>query len=228
MPHLFLPRSRRAASDDGIVASARHPFGMTLADLFDRTTLLRCALLTLASLAVGLLLMWLWLPTLPADLMSGILDRHLPGETARPLVWLRLCGARLPVLALLAAAGLTRFSGGLTSALLIFRGLCDGTAIALATSSLQGMIALPNGKATPVTFLLALCIWALIDAAVRTILAAEARRFARETAASPMPVTDPEDRARLRYRLWRYATFASAALLLTLLSTAGYLLVLGI
>ncbi len=231
MPHL-LPsqarRSRRASSNAEPAAVGASSLKATLTDLFDRTTLLRCTLMSLASLAVGLLLMRLWLPTLSDGFISGILARHLPTETARPLVWLRLCGARLPILLLLAVAGLTRISGGLTTAILVFRGLCDGAAIALATSVLQGTTAFPNREVSPAVFLVALCAWVLLDAAVRTLLAAEARRFARETAFALLPATDPDACAQLRYRLWRYATFVSAALVFTLLFSAGYLLLLRI
>lgn len=204
--HLMLHGNVRPLREEALAEKSAPPEDRPihrLRRLFDKTTLLRCVAVTLLSLPVGMVIFRLLSPLLSEELFSAVISSHVPRETAAGLAWLRLYAARLPVLLILAAAGMTRFSGGLTTAVLAFRGVCDGAALALLISSKAGAVA---AGVSPVGLTVLFLGWMLVHAAGRTYLAFEARRMAR------MPVREdlwssslPEDeRKQLRYRLWRY------------------------
>ena len=87
---------------------------------FERTLPFRCIGWTAFSMGVGYALLFAFGATLRPLATSALLAHFLSGA-ALPTAWLSLVLARLPSLGLLSVAGLTRFSGGLTSALLCYR-----------------------------------------------------------------------------------------------------------
>lgn len=183
--------------------------------LASRTLPYRCVLLSVLFAVVGAGLMNLLLPLLPAETLAAILTAHLPTASASPaLVHLRLFAVRLPMYALLALAGLTRFSGGLTSAVLAFRALADGSTLCLLFLLARGSISLPVTVTPPLLTALSpqllfvvYGLWVVIDGMGRHLLAVAARRVSHAlsradgTTVNPVPpLRDP----RLFPLLWRY------------------------
>ncbi len=224
MPSTALSHAKigRSASAPSAATISNHT---NIKQIFDRTTLTRCFLWSLFTLGIGYLLCTLWLPYLPDEYLQATILRHIPPDDKKALAWLSLCGARVPYLFPLAVAGLTRFSGGLCSTILAYRSLCDGAALCLAVSLFNTNATIVETVSRP-ALLIALVIWSTADLLIRTLLASEARRFARETAQST-DMTIAEERSRLRYCLWRYAAFAASALFLTLIFCALHVILLG-
>ncbi len=186
------------------------------------TRLARVALLSGVTIALGALILRLLWPLLPADRLSAVCRAHIEplyrGGMAPLLVWLCLLAQRFPHLLLIAASGLTRFSGGLTSAVLSLGGLSDGAALYLLYRLWCGA-ALPESSALPSDPAAWLAIFAasvLLRTLWRTCLAAEARRLVATL--SPLPGTEASDTAaaltapHLRRLFWRYASVCLAAL----------------
>ncbi len=189
---------------------------------FDRTAILRCAAVTGGAIILGLLIYRLLTPYLSGAMQAEILAQHLPDEGHSIVAFLRLCLTRLPVLLLLAAAGLTRFSGGLTTAVLCWRGICDGAAIGLLLTLCQGAFPL-TVDVHPAALLAIYLLWVLPDALIRCVLAGEARRMARacEQYGGLTPLTD-SDKAALRYRLWHYTAISLGSLCASLFGCGLY------
>jgi hypothetical protein len=164
---------------------------------------------------------------LPADQAAAILTAHLASGAPPAIQFLRLCLFRLPVLLLLGAAGFTRFSGSLTTALLTLRGLSEGAALCVLLSlGTEEMIFPPLAEPEGLRILTAYAVWTAMDLAARTGAAVEARRLAR---GAPWPEGIGETvPPALRARLWRYASRFLAALCLSVGGCAVYLLILSL
>ncbi len=190
-----------------------------------RAAFLRAASVTGLSSAVGIMLLCVLLPILRHETITSVLLAHI-GASASPVdVFLRLCLAYLPAYLLLAAAGLTRFSGGLCTLVLGWRGLCDGAAFALLLSVVTGNTPLADTILdTPVLLFVGFSVRMLMDAAARTLLAADAKRLAADPQLNAPP-TD-ESRAYLRYRLWTYLACLLVTLTSSTLTAALYVLLL--
>ncbi len=227
-PRIPVPRKTHAALTTSVTDSARnrptfervHTSPSRTSDSLDTSTSFHadrvsCLLITILSILGGMLLMRLLWPNLPDSLPRALLASHLPGDTHPLLVFLRLCAARLPIYAWLAASGLTRFSGGLTSAVLAYRGLSDGAALYLLYTWGQEDMAMSADPATSALYItVAYTLWMMLDCLARHWLAFRARRFARETARADKFLPT----AHIRYLLWRYL----AAILISLtVSIAG-------
>ncbi len=172
-----------------------------------RTMPLRCVILTVLSMAAGYLILTACMPAMGGRSLSAILSRHFAADAPTGPVWLRLLGARLPILFLAAIAGLTRFSGGLTSALLIYRGICDGGALCVMLALVRGRITHPPTALPLWGLLLAFLLWMLTDAALRLIVTVSSRRLAALCATvgdSSATAVSSDARAALRYHLWRH------------------------
>lgn len=166
----------------GSVTPSRAPLGGTSCDvtrLLRRSTPLRCMLISCLAMGIGALLGWVLLPVPAGSGSAGILVAHLPAADTPPaLCWLKLIAARFPFWLLLAVAGFTRFSGGLTSAVLLYRGVCDGAALGfLGAMAAEGTTALSGGF--PLRRLLtAFAVWAVTDLAIRLFMTLSARSMA--------------------------------------------------
>ena len=187
-----------------------------------RSEPLRCLLISCLSVLAGGLLLYVLQPFLSDEAVTGILANHLPGSHTHPvLYWLRLCGVRFPFWLLLVVAGFTRFSGGLTTAVLGYRGICDGMAMGLLWLMYTGhiKIVLPTAL-TPLHICITYGIWLVLGLLIRLILALGARRMAREAIAS-VPLTGRME-PRLRELLWRYLALCLGGLCATLTSCGIY------
>lgn len=92
----------------------------------------RLALWTILFLLAGFGMGYATIPLLRASDLSGLITAHLPkAETAFASFFLRLCLHNLPVLLLLAAAGLTGFSNTLITVTSGLCGIADGATVAL-------------------------------------------------------------------------------------------------
>lgn len=151
-----------------------------IAKLLQRSRPLRCLLISCLSVAAGWGMLTLLLPALSAEDVAGIAAAHLPASGASPLLfWARLCAARFPFWLLPALAGFTRFSGGLTSAVTAYRGLCDGAVSGLLWAASLGRVSLLLPEGFSVSRLTAAFIlWASADLIVRLFMTLEARRVA--------------------------------------------------
>ncbi len=196
--------------------------------LLRRSEPIRCLLIScLSVLAGGLLLYVLW-PFLSRTAVNDILTNHLPGGDTLPVLhWLRLCGARFPFWLLLTIAGFTRFSGGLTTAVLGYRGLCDGAAMGLLWLIRSGDVEIECPAAlSPLHVCIAYGIWLVLGLLIRLTLALGARRMAREEIRS-----SPEDgrmEPRMREALWRYLALCLGGLCATLAACGIYTAILYI
>lgn len=211
MPHwpVFTSAPPRTAA-----SAARAGEESTLSGLLRRSEPIRTLLISLSALALGLWLWELFLPCLPAATREEILMSHLPTAAAHPLLsWLRLSAARAPVWLLFSVAGLTRFSGGLTSGLLLYRGVCDGMALRLLFAS-------EAPKALWVVFTL----WCLLDLAIRLACTRGARRMA--ACHHALAEADGRMDEATRRVLWQYATFCLMTLTATLLACGIYTVLL--
>ncbi len=167
--------------------SIRSPRGTTsptaaarnMAGLLRRSRPARCLLMACLSVAAGWLMLTLLLPCLSVEDTAHLLLAHLPASDTPPLLfWVRLCAARFPFWLLIAVAGFTRFSGGLTSAVTVYRGLCDGAVMGLLASVVAGSTSvLPEGYAGH-RLLIAFSVWATADLLIRLIMTLAARRVA--------------------------------------------------
>ena len=150
--------------------------------LLRRSTPLRCALISCLAVVIGVLLGSPLLPFLTDHGAVSILAAHLPAEgTGSVLYWLSLVASRFPFWLLLALAGFTRFSGGLTSAILIYRGVCDGVVLAFLGS--MTAMAAENATALPIGFPIhrlpaAFAVWAVTDLLIRLVMTLGARSVA--------------------------------------------------
>lgn len=200
----------------------------TLLKLLERTTFLRCLITSIVALLIGVGLLHLLLPYLSSDTLEQTLSSHLPGDTFPWLSWLRLCVARFPVYLLLAVAGLTRFSGGLTTAVLVWRGVCDGAVISLLLSS-SGLASLRADFLLPSLFPVAFVIWILVDLVTRTYISSASRRFARVTAGTNtfLP-SQTAERAEVRYLLWRHMAIALGSFAVTFAANGLYIGLLSV
>ncbi len=190
---------------------------------WNRTRTARALLLSFISAVAGMLLMRGVSPLLPSSALIFQLVAHASpiGEGGRTLatVWLRLLWHRLPWLLLLAAAGLTRFSGALTSAVLTLRGLSDGAAGYCLYALWQGQITVVSDGTLPAPgrWLVIFAGASLAGLFLRAILAAKARWLA--SILSPLPGSsqagggpDTSAPAQLRALLWPYATVTLAVI----------------
>ncbi len=176
-----------------------------------RTEPLRCLLWSLGAILLGLLLSQ---GLLPLSDVEEILATHLSGSTSPAVFWLRLTVARLPVLMLLSLAGLTRLSGGISTAVLVIRGISDGMALG-CLSTLTGATALTVSHPR---LMGAYAVWMLFDLVARLAVAISARRLAKDAVW--------QERDRLAARLWRHGAITLAALCLSALGTGIYTLIL--
>ncbi len=214
---LRLPRA------PGRVSAGRSPRTPEPVGSVDRIGLAYTAGLTLVSLAVGYWILTLCLPALGGE-AEAILARHLAPDTPAALAWLKLLGARLPILLLLSLAALTRISGGITTAVLVWRGLSDGAALALAIACIGGTVPFPHPVLGAVGFAVALGMWILTDATLRVVVSVSARRVAALCASiGDVASADGATRAALRYRLWRHGAITAAAGCGSLLFTLIYI-----
>lgn len=194
---------RSSAVADSSVSRA-DPRRVRLAYLLRRTEWLRCCLLSLLSLCAGIALFGWVLPALPVKVLGNTVAAHLFDEEGEALLrGLRLFAARLPLYFLLWIAGLTRFSGCLTSTLLVWRGLCEGTVLGLLLSLWKGglTLPLPDGL-TPDFLLIAFAVWVGFCLTARLLLSVSARRLARDRVWPSLPLlsADPAlKRALLRH-----------------------------
>ncbi len=237
MPHLpsrSFPRHHRSdrthlqvgghPSSAAAVSAAQNPVDTAL----NRTLPLRSVAVTVLALAAGYLFIRL---CRPSD-STAILGRHFVETVSPTAAWLHLLAARLPFLCLLAVAGLTRFSGSLCTAILAFRGVCDGGAIALLLALLRGTVDFQHGTLRPWQMLLAFSLWMLCDTLLRIAVAVSARRLAAFCATvgdAPPPETAEartSTRAAVRYRLWRHATVSAAAVAFSMVACFVYILVI--
>ena len=189
--------------------------------LMRRSEPFRCCLWAFMALVGGAVLMLLFLPTDSAEGISALVSAHVAGAGEPVGLWLALCRARLPFWLLTALAGLTRFSGGLTSAVLVWRGLCDGAALALVGTAVLGRVdlALPTGLTTG-WLLCALAVWCLLDTVIRLVQTVAARRMARFEPKAPKP--DGRMDPRLREAFVRYAALSLMLLCAGACVCAGY------
>lgn len=209
MPVLKLPllREGRAVGRRDSASPSPMPLAIHLA----RTEPLRCLLWSLGAMLVGFLLA----PgLLPLPDLEEILTAHLSGITSPAVFWLRLTINRLPVLMLLSLAGLTRLSGGITTAVLVIRGISDGMVFG-CLPSLMGSEALP---VSPARLFGASAVWMLFDLTARLTVTVSARKLAKDTVWQ-------EERDRLATRLWQHAAISLAALCLHALGTGLYTLI---
>ena len=203
----------------GTTSPASSAHNMTL--LLRRSRPVRCLLMACLSVAAGWLMLTLLLPCLSVGDTAHLLLAHLPASDTPPLLfWIRLCAARFPFWLLIAAAGFTRFSGGLTSAVTMYRGLCDGAVMGLFASVASGhMSVLPQGYAGH-RLLIAFSVWAIADLSIRLIMTLAARQVAeaewesREENGLLSPAAQSA--------LWRYLTVCLGGLCATLASCGIY------
>jgi hypothetical protein len=191
--------------------------------LVRRTEWLRCCLLSLLSLCAGMALFRWVLPCLPADFISKAVGAHLPAGSGEALrSWLRLFGVRLPLYLLLWLAGLTRISGCLTSSLLAWRGLCEGTALGLLLYLWRGGLTLRLPNSLPPAFLLAAYgVWVGFDLTARLLLSVSSRRLARETVWPSLPLLSADP--ALRRALLRHTAMGLLALCILLCGCGIYI-----
>lgn len=209
MPVLKLPllRERREVGPPDSAPLSPAPLTARLT----RTEPLRCLLWSLGAMLVGLLLSQ---GLLPLPDIEEILVAHLAGRTFPAVFWLRLTVARLPMLMLLSLAGLTRLSGGISTAVLIARGISDGIVLG-CLSSLTGATALAVSHSR---LMGAYAVWMLFDLTARLATAISARRLAKDTVW--------QERDRLVSRLWRHGAITLAALCTGALGAGIYTLIL--
>ena len=112
----------RSGSSVGTPAPHTPP-SLSCPALIRRSEPFRCLAIACLSLVLGMGVFRLLLPGLPAEAAASLLTAHLAGTDEPTLFWLSLFLARLPFWLLLSLAGLTRFSGGLTTAVLVWRGI---------------------------------------------------------------------------------------------------------
>lgn len=200
---------------------APSPRGCDTLTLMRRSEPFRCCLWAFMALVGGAVLVLLFLPADSAEGVSALVSAHVAGAGEPVGFLLALCRARLPFWLLTALAGLTRFSGGLTSAVLAWRGLCDGAALALLGSAVFGRadLALPEGL-TAGWLLCTLAVWCLLDTVIRIVQTVAARRMARFEPKAPRP--DGRMDPRLREALVRYAAISLMLLCAGACVCAGY------
>lgn len=190
-----------------------------------RSEPLRCLLISCLSLPLGVLILYGLLPLLPEDTVSRILTDHLPTIGIPPaLYWLRLCWTRFPFWLLLTVAGFTRFSGGLTTAVLGYRGICDGMAMGLLGMMSAGQIT----ASLPTAFSwLRLCgaygIWLILGLLIRLLMSVGARKIARMELARTM---DGRLEPHTKETLWRYGILCLGGLCAVLVSCGLYTAIL--
>lgn len=189
--------------------------------LLRRSRPVRCLLMACLSVAAGWAALTLLLPLLCHKDASALLAAHLPTSDTLPILfWLKLCVSRFPFWLLIAAAGFTRFSGGLTSAVTVYRGLCDGAVMGLLASVVAGPTSvLPEGYAGH-RLLIAFSVWATADLLIRLVMTLAARQVAeaeweiREANGLMSPAAQSA--------LWRYLAICLGGLCATLASCGVY------
>ena len=199
--------------------SASHARPMT--QLLQRSRPVRCLLISGLSIATGWLMLTLLLPCLSPSDTADMLLAHLPASETPPLLfWLKISASRLPFWLLIAAAGFTRFSGGLTSAVAAYRGSCDGAVLGLLTSeAMSGASPLPE-ELTNGHLLTAFGIWAASDLSIRLTMTLAARQVAQLewTACTDDGRMAPSDQRAL----WKYLLLCCGGLLATLATCGIY------
>lgn len=177
---------------------------------------LRCMGWIALSVGVGYVLFFACASTFRAEATRAIQTHFLSGASMT-VAWLALVTARLPSLALLAVAGMTRFSGALTSAILCYRGLCDGVAFATVLNASGNLIS----SHIQTIFLL----WMLSGLVLHLMVAISSRLLAAFCATEPdkpPQSTPPPVRSALRYRIWRHATVSVAVVAACIVSSLAY------
>ncbi len=179
MPKPTLPSSGRTTVDRrSSVAEAPSAPRADMARLLRRSRPWRCLGIAVTAVAAGWGLLTFLLPYIPAESITALLRAHLPAVGAPPLLfWMKLCRSRLPFGLLMAVAGFTRFSGGLTSAVTVYRGLCDGAVVGLLVA-LRTRGAFLHDDLYIGRLLPAFGVWAAIDLTVRLAMALNARHVA--------------------------------------------------
>ncbi len=231
--HQPLPPSTAApALHAPATASSNTPI-LGLHHQWHRTRYLRTAFLSVLALLVGALTMRLLLPCIPPSALKSICHAHItPLQTdgAAPLtVWLRLLWRRFPLFLLLAAAGMTRFSGGLTSVVLILGGLSDGATVAFLYSLYRGSLFFSTADvlSSPHRWLVLFGVCAILRITLHTVMAVEARRLA--VSLSPLPGTEKEQPLspeHLRQCFWQYAAITLATFVGVMLTEGLYIILL--
>ncbi len=197
---------------------ARLPRDCDTLTLLRRSEPVRVCLMTLAAWVAGA---WISLLFLPVSSVEGLVTAHLAGAGEPVGFWLALCRARLPFWLLTALAGLTRFSGGLTSGVLVWRGLCDGAVLAqLGSAAVRGVdLPLPEGLSAG-WFLWAVAVWCVLDTVIRLLQTIAARKMARVELKAP--TSDGRMDPALRGMLLRYAVISLGLLCADACVCAGY------
>ena len=196
------------------------------ASLLKSSEPLRCSLIACLAILTGWILLYLLLPPLSGGSVE-ILQKHLPVASTTPMLfWLRLSWSRLPFWFLLAMAGFTRFSGGLSTAVLGYRGLCDGVAMGFLWQICMGHVTaeLPTGL-SPLRLCAAYGIWIFCDLLIRLTLTLGARRMARD-ACTWTSTVEGRMPSRARERLWRYVALCLGTLGATLAACGVYTAIL--
>ncbi len=189
--------------------------------LLRRSRPLRCLMIACLSVVAGWLMLMLMLPYLPSENTAAILAAHLPASDTSPLrFWMTLCVARFPFWLLIAISGFTRFSGGLTSAVTVYRGLCDGAVMGILAKEMAGRMSVLPVSYTGHRFIIAFSIWATTDLLIRLFMTLEARRVA------DMAWSSHEDDGRMspsdKAGLWRYILCCLGGLIATLATCGLY------
>ena len=140
-----------------------------------RLVAVRLTLWTLCCALLGGLFVYLTADTLSTDMLSELFTAHLPSDTRPALAWLRLCAADAIPLLVLAIAGLTYISGGLTTASLAYCALGEGAALTLLILMQTGSVTAPEGVAVPIILSLYAMRMGLL-CLLRILLATRARR----------------------------------------------------
>lgn len=150
----------------------------TIAKVRDAVLPWRLALWTILFLLLGFGMGYVTIPLLRVSDINGLIAAHLPEEkTAFASFFLRLCLHNLPVLLLLAAAGLTGFSNTLIAFTSGLCGIADGATVALLWFRAWGV---PSEGAVLVSKTLFGCflIMVILKSGIRWFLSVSARRTA--------------------------------------------------
>ena len=193
-----------------------------LPQLLRRSRPVRCLLMASLAVAAGWLALTLLLPLLRHGDASALLAAHLPASDTLPILfWLKLCIARFPFWLLIAVAGFTRFSGGLTSAVTVYRGLCDGAVLGFLSTAASGHVPLIRPTAFTYPHLItAFSVWAAADLLIRLVMTLAARQMAE--AEWERHEEDHRVSPAVKSALWRYLAVCLGGLCATLVTCGIY------